>query len=1008
VNLGVLAMGECTVRIGVLGAVRVWRAGGEFSPGAPLRCAVLAMLALRAGRLVTMGELIEGLWGERAPASAEGSIYTYVSGLRSVLAPGRSGREHNGLLEGDRSGYLLRIAREDVDALNAEERRATAQRLRESGELDAALSMLDDAVARWRGEPLAGVPGPFAEADRARLSGLRWTLLEERADVALALGRHAEIAAELTALVRHQPMRERLVGAAMTALYRGGRQAEALEMFQQVRKTLAAELGVDPSPVLSGLHEQILRTDPGLDRPQPNAVIAPTTRVPTRPAVPAQLPHDVTEFTGREAELAWLRGLISSDAAAAATNAGHSAAVVISAIDGCGGIGKTALAVRLAHQMSAEFPDGQLCLDLRGFDPQLPPLDPAEALSRLLGGLGAEAREVPDELDVQAAHYRSQIAGKRMLILLDNAVSTEQIKDLLPGSPGCLVLVTSRNRLGGLVARHGARRLTLDVLSEPDAATLLRRTLDGDGAEHQPELLAELAELCGRFPLALRIAAERLSARGPQALSELVHELRLERDRLDLLSSEEDDSSALRAVFSWSYHALHPQAARLFRLLSVHAAPEISMDAAAAIANLPVGEARKLLRILADGHLMEDAGYQRFRFHDLLRVYAGERAADEEPDAERQHALRRMLGHYLHTTHNACGVVTPNIPLTELDKPSADVNALALVDVDAALNWMDREQNALVTAVRQAAKAEEYRTAWQLVERIREVMQMHRTTVEWVEIITLGIDCARRLDDQLGRAALLNQRGYARIRSCEYQEALADLERARSIYTELGHTRMAARALGNIANVYSFGIGDDDSALPLYVEAGELLGAAGDLDGQARALGGIAELHAVNGRYDEALDNGRRVLQIFTDLGDTVEVLRSRSNLASHELRAGRSAEALPLLVESLESLRDIGDQFRIGTCLTDLARCRRELGDFEAAVECARESIELLRPRDPGPLGDALLELGRAQRDLGQLDEARHTFTEALGLAEPNDEPQRVRVRAELDTLTVAGTASA
>jgi DNA-binding SARP family transcriptional activator/tetratricopeptide (TPR) repeat protein len=1001
------------VRIGVLGAVRVWVDGVESSPGAPLRCAALSMLALRTGRLVTMSELVEGLWGERAPASAEGSVYTYVSGLRSVLEPDRSVREPSQVLEGDRSGYVLRMAPDNVDALAAEADRAHARQLRDNGDPAAALTVLDGALALWRGEALAGVPGPAADVERTRLTGLRWALLEERAEIALVMGRHAEIAAELTALVREQPLRERLVGVAMTALYRGGRQADALEMFGQVRAMLADELGVDPGPDLARLYEQILRNDPALDTPTPGLrEVATLLPEQSGPVVPAQLPHDVAGFTGREAELAWLRGLISSDVAGVLGGTDRAASVVISAIDGCGGIGKTALAVRLAHEVVAEFPDGQLCVDLRGFDPQLPPLDPGEALSRLLRGLGQDIRGVPDELDVQAAQYRSLIGDKRMLILLDNAVSTEQVRELLPGSPGCLVVVTSRNRLGGLVARHGARRLTLDVLSESDAVTLSARMIGADRAEREPEALLDLVELCGRFPLALRIAAERVSARSSDPVADLVIELRGERDRLDVLATDDDNASAVRAVFSWSYHGLNDEEARLFRLLSVHPGSEVSVEAAAAITDRPVADTRKLMRSLADGHLIEDAGRQRYRFHDLVRVYAAERAAAEDPDTGRDQALWRVLNFYLDTADRAAQALAPGIPRTELDHhTSADhagAQALRFAEFQDAADWIDREQNTLVAVVRQAARAGEHRITWQLVERIREMLQMQRTTTEWLELVSLGLESARLAGDQRGRATMLNQRGYARIRSCEYEAALEDLDRARSIFLELGDTRGAARALGNIANVHIHGFDDPETALPYYLAAGELLGSVGDLDGQARALGGVAGVYAWTDRYDEALEQERKAHKIFQDLGHGVEQLRSEATIAGHELRAGRPKVALPLLQESLAKLRSLGDQFTVGICLTDLACCYRELGDLDASLSCGQESVELLRSMDPGPLGGALLEVGATQRSLGWLEDARQTFTEAIPLASPGDERQLKRLEAELATLDALGQASA
>jgi DNA-binding SARP family transcriptional activator/tetratricopeptide (TPR) repeat protein len=977
--------------VGVLGPVRVWLGGVEVVVGAPLRCAVLAVLASRPGRLVTLGELVDALWGERAPASAEGSVYTYVSGLRSVLEPGRSGRDRGGVLDGDRSGYVLHVDAGDVDAVVAERCRGRAGQLRGSGDLVGALAVVDEGLGLWRGEALAGVPGPFAEVERVRLTELRWSLLEERAEVALGLGRHGEVAAELTALVAEQPLRERLVGLAMTGLYRGGRQAEALELFGRLRVRLAEELGLDPGPELQRLHERILRSDPGLAAPEGAGVVAGGSSGVAVGAVPAQLPHDVSGFTGRVAELAWLRGRVLGESADGLTS------MVISAIDGFGGIGKTALVVHVAHQVADRFPDGQLYVDLRGFDPQLPPLTPGEALSRLLRGLGVGAREMPAELDLQAAQYRSLLAGKRMLVLLDNAVSTDQVRQLLPGTPGCSVLVTSRNRLGGLVARHGAQRLTLDVFSLSESIALLSNTVGAGRAAAEAAAVAELARLCGRYPLALRIAAERVSARPAETVAELVEELSSEQDRLDVLTSDEEETDAVRGVFSWSYHALKPEAARLFRLLSLHPGTEFSTEAAAAVAGLPVARTKPLLRTLADGHLLEDAGRNRYRFHDLLRIYATDCAVAEEIQTDQATATRRVLGWYLHTADSAAEITSPGLPRTTLEGAPEGVEALAFADHDSAIAWIDREQLNLVNAVRHAATTGDHDTAWRLAERLRDLFELYRDSSEWVEVMSVAFDSAAAVGDRRGQAAMLNQRGFARSRTGKLQAALDDLHRAKVIYLELGDSAGAARALGNIGVVYYFALEKHDEALSYFNQARQLFEAAGDQDGTARALGNIAQVHQEEGRFEEAYEALQRVLAIFTELSDEIQIARCQTNIAWNRQLAGHTEDAVALHLAALQTADKFGDRWGTATTAEGIASCYLELGEPESAAQYAENAVEGFRSLDNSRHAGALLVLGKAYRTLGKVVDSRRVWEEALALVDGVDPHLSNELRAEL-----------
>jgi DNA-binding SARP family transcriptional activator len=506
------------LRVALLGPVRAWRAEVELELGAPQRRAVLALLAVRANQVVARDELIDGIWGEELPARSVNALHVHVARLRAVLEPGRARRAPGRTLLAGKAGYLLRLAPGQLDTEVFTQRLAAARASRAAGDLAGAAGLFDAALRLWQGTALAGIPGPLAEIARAGLGEQRLAAMEEHVDAILALGRHAEAAQRLIELVGGHPLRERFRAQLMLALYRSDRQSEALAAFAAARRVLAGELGIEPGPQLQQLHARILAADPGLDfAPQGTAAAQGTPAratageaAPVTPAAgerrpaPAQLPADVAAFTGRTGELAALGRL-----------AAPSAAVPITVVSGSAGVGKTALAVRWARQAAGLFPDGQLYVNLRGYDPDQP-MPPGEALAGFLRALGMAGQQIPPGDDERAAAYRSLLDGRRVLVLLDNAASVEQVRPLLPGCPSCLVMVTSRDSLAGLIARHGAGRLDLDILPQADAVGLLR-TLIGDRVDAEPGAAAALATQCARLPLALRVAAE-LAAGSPASL----------------------------------------------------------------------------------------------------------------------------------------------------------------------------------------------------------------------------------------------------------------------------------------------------------------------------------------------------------------------------------------------------------------------------------------------------------------------------------------------------------
>jgi DNA-binding SARP family transcriptional activator len=626
----------------LLGPVEVRSAGAWLQPDRPQQRLVLALMALRAGQVVPVGELIGAVWAEAPPRSARGSMQVLVTRLRRALAGTPGGR-----VERRGEGYRLHL---EPDQLDVHRFRSLAKAGREAADCRAAVAAFDEALALWRGPALADVPGTAKiEAIRSGLAEEHLSAEQDRISAMLGCGLEWEAAAELPGLLARNPLAERLAGILMEALYRCGQQADALRVFRDVRARLVTELGIEPGPELQHMHQRILAGDPGLTalpRAQVQAVPGSASATPApagrvQRVVPRQLPTAPSHFAGRAAELQILDGLVRE-----ARDAGGT--VMISAISGPAGVGKSTLAVYWGHQAADEFPDGQLYVNLRGFGPSGPPVTSAEAIRGFLAAFGIPPAAVPAGLDTLAGLYRSLLAGTRTLVVLDNARDVDQVRPLLPASPGCLVLVTSRNQLAGLVANEGACPVTLDVLPEPEARELLARRLGPSRVIAERAAATELARLCAGLPLALGIAATRAAARPDFALAALAAELRDERGRLDALDTG-DAAGSLREVFSWSYQQLSGPAARLFRLISVHPGPDMPVQAAAGMAGITVPDAQRALSELTNASLVAERSPGRYSCHDLLRAYAAELALGCEGEIEVRAAGHRILDN-LHVT----------------------------------------------------------------------------------------------------------------------------------------------------------------------------------------------------------------------------------------------------------------------------------------------------------------------------------------------------------------------
>jgi DNA-binding SARP family transcriptional activator len=596
----------------LLGSLLV-RSGGVAVPvsGGKQRV-VLATLLLSYGRVVRNGELVAAIWGSVPPKSASVTVRNYVKRLRQALEVAGLSR-----IRTCPGGYLIDADAEEVDVSRFESLVRSARDASRTGSHAVAADKLRTALSLWRGQPLADVPSEvLASREVPRLEEMWLQATEAHLDAELNLGHHAEAIIELRQLVAEHPLREWLHGSLMLALYRNGQRADALAVYQAARKILASELGCEPGPELRKAQRQILAADPAAARPGNAGRYSRAAAVP----VPRQLPAGGPCFVGRAAELSTLDCLLGQAAGVAGT-------VVVSVIGGMAGVGKTSLAVHWAHRAAKWFPDGQLYVDLRGFGPFEAPMTPAEAVRLLLDGLGVAPRRIPAELDARTALYRSLLTGRKMLLLLDNARDTAQLRPLLPGAPGCLVLVTSRNQLTGLAATHGARLLALDVLTDVEALELFGRRIGPAETETETEAAAavELTGLCARLPLALSIIAAQAVARGTRPLAELAAELRASPFRLDVLSTG-DAATDLRSVFSWSYQELSDPAARMFRLLGAYPDPDITPAAAASLAGLPAGRARQALAELTAANMITQSTAGRYAFHDLLRAYAADQA----------------------------------------------------------------------------------------------------------------------------------------------------------------------------------------------------------------------------------------------------------------------------------------------------------------------------------------------------------------------------------------------
>jgi DNA-binding SARP family transcriptional activator/Tfp pilus assembly protein PilF len=942
------------VEFGLLGPLVVRAGGSRVMVSAGKQRVLLAALLLRANEVVGAGELAQAVWEGHPPETARVTLQNYVKRLRQALGPLGYQR-----IVTRPAGYLIEVMPGELDVTRFTELQAGAARAARVSSWDVVSAKLAEALGLWRGRPLADVPsGVLVAGAVPRLTEMRLEALEARVEADLHLGRHREVVAEVRGLAAAEPLRERLAELLMLALYRSGQQASALEAYRQVRRHLVEQIGIEPGPGLRELNQRILRSDRTLllaprgpdavpagngkqaSRKRPTPTGGPAAKVPApaepvdpepaRPPTPVMLPAAVPGFTGRTHELRALWGLRRRPGGSA----------LITVIGGPAGVGKTALAVHWARRAAADFPDGQLYVNLRGFGPA-DPLPPAEALRAFLDALGVPAARLPATLDGRQALYRSLLDGRRMLIVLDNARDPAQVRPLLPATPTAMVLITSRSELAGLVASDGARTLTLDVLSGTEAYQLIAGRLGEPRLAAEPEAADELIGLCARLPLALAITAARAVAHPGFTLAALAAELRDARGRLDALSTGED-ATDVRAVLSWSYQSLQSPAARMFRLLGLHPGPEITAAAAASLAGTGLAEARRLLRELTRCHLLAEPAAGRYAFHDLLRAYAAEQASAVDSDDDRRAATGRMLDHYLHTAHAAAMAINSARGSLDLCPPRPGTVPENVDGHDRAMAWFAAEHQVLLSVITLAAEVGFDGPAWQLPWTLADYLQWQGQWDDLVAIQHIALAATERLSDTEAQAKAHLSLGRACFSLRSWKDARSHLSRALELYVGLGDRVGQARCHINLGKVAER-LGHHRGALSHARQALTLFDETGNQPGQARALNNVGWYHALLGDHDQALMRSKQALVLQRKLGDRCGEANTWDTLGYSHHHLGDHAQATSCYQRAANMFEEIGDRTGQAETLIHLADARSAAGSGEAAIAVLRQALRLL-----------------------------------------------------------------
>ncbi|MGK3205847.1 BTAD domain-containing putative transcriptional regulator [Amycolatopsis sp. MEPSY49] len=922
------------MRYRLLGPVTVLGDTGAVRPGGQKQTSVLAALLLNPNRVVSEDRLIDLTWGENAPPSVRGRLQVHISELRKLL-----GRD---AIVRRAPGYVLEVAPGDRDLDVFDDEVALARAT--SG--PAAVTHLRAALALWDGSPLGGVSEALAAHEGPALAERRLVVLEELYEQELASGRHGEVVGELRRLVEEHPFRERLRAALMLALHRCGRTPEALDTYARAHELLVDELGIEPGQALQDLRLRILR---GEGEPAPAAA-------PVVPR-PAELPLDVRGFTGRAPELAAL------------DEPGD-----VWVITGTAGVGKTALAVHWAHTARARFPDGQLYVNLRGFDADDEPLTPAAALAQLLRTLGVDLRDVPPGIDDQSKLYRSLLADRQALVVLDNARDAAQVLPLLPSSGR--VLVTSRHRLDEFVARTGARALGLAQLPEDDSRALLTALL-GERATAEPDAADELARLCGHHPLALRIAAANT---GVASLGELVDELR--GDPLAQLGFDGDEESAVAKAFSVSYQALPPGLRQAFRLLALVPGADFTAIAAAALLDVPAEEAARRLRGLTAANLIEAHAPRRYRFHDLARRYAERCVGADEDEIAREKAWERLFTGYCAAADAAVALLGARIVTLPREDAPAVPSPVAFADAAAAVAWLDVEATNLAAALRLAATRGPYPAAWYLADALRRFFHDHGRRAEWLELAPIVLRAARDHGAQPAEALVHLSVGGAYFREGQHEAGIRHSEKAVLASRACGWRECEATAVANLGSMLEW-TGRLSEAVEHSRRAIQLFRELANSSGEALALNSLSCHYRQLGRLEQAEDCLCEAVALCRRKELRFWEAANLADLAWVLLETGRFDEAGDAAERSLTAFRELGSSFGEATALNALSALQGARGDHAAATRTAQDALDhVRRDGDRQVEAAALIALGRASEAGGDLELAERVLSEARQLA--------------------------
>jgi DNA-binding SARP family transcriptional activator/tetratricopeptide (TPR) repeat protein len=913
------------VEFRILGPVEVTVGAERLELGGPRQEIVLATLLLSANHVVTVGRLQEAIYGEDLPPTSRSQAQISISSLRRLFAS----HGHSDAISTRAHGYVIQVGGGQLDSQRFGELVATASAAQDAGHLDRAVAAYRDALRLWRGPALDGIDSQLIQAAASRLDEQRITTIEDRLTLELDLGRHHELVGELAELVEEFPLRERLRGQLMLALYRCNRTAEALQVYRQARQTMIDELGIEPSERLQQLEHAILTCDPALDPPA-----APVRIQPVKDRVPRLLPADIADFTGRAEQVGQIGRHLTD------WGEGRLAAPMV-VITGQGGVGKTSLAVRAAHGVAGHFPDGQLFADLHGGTAY--PVGPMQVLERFLRALGVPGPQVPEGLDERAEMYRDLLADRKILVVLDDAAGESQVWPLLPGTQAAAVLITSRHRLAGLA---GARHVEVDVFDAGQSLELLGRIAGTGRVQAQSRAAAAVAGQCGHLPLALRIAGARLAARPHWNIQQLADRLADQTRRLDELSHGE---MGVRPSISLSYEGASEQARRLFRRLGLLEAPVFSGWMSVPLLGQPVADAEDALDDLVAARMVETAGTgsgvdSQYRLHDLIRVFARERLAAEEPTAEQTAALERALGALFYLAEQAHNrYYSGDYMRIHSDAPRWPLPArMAEQLVVDPLAWYERERAALVSGVRQAAQAGFTDLCWSLAFSAATAFEARAYLDNWRQTHEIALTATRKAGHIRGQAAML--------------------------YT-IGSLHAEQRQF--------------DPAREAFAAAVRLFQDAGDDQGAALVTSQLADMDRLSGRLEDAARSGERALAIFRSTGDQAAAACVLSTLARVKLELREPDNATELLAEALRVVQAAGCGKVETQVLYRLGEARLAAGEAARAADSFEKA--LVKARDFGdPVSEAhiLRGIGVAKTRQGEFGQARSALQRALELA--------------------------